>query len=77
MKGSTFPSRTITNEVDKPVKQGIIVPLGIDKPCELCKSFVCVQKPNGKIRLCLDPTQLNKSIVHPHHVAKLVDDLLP
>ena len=34
-------------------------------------------KPNGKIRLCLDPTQLNKYIVHPHHNAKLVEDLLP
>ena len=45
MKGSTFPSRTITNELDKLVKQGIIVPLGIDKPSELCNLFVCVQKP--------------------------------
>ena len=34
-------------------------------------------KPNGKIRLCLDPTQLNKYTVCPHHDAKLFEDLLP
>ena len=77
MKGSTFPSRTIKNELDKLVKQGFIVPLGIDEPSEWCNLFVCVQKPNGKIRLYLDPTQLNKYIVYPHHNAKLVEDLLP
>ena len=31
----------------------------------------------AKYNLCLDPTQLNKYIVHPHHNAKLVEDLLP
>ena len=77
MKGSTFPSRTITNELDKLVKQGIIVPLGIDEPSKWYNSFVCVWKPNGKMRLCLDPMQLIKCIVHPHYDAKLVEDLLP
>ena len=76
MKGSTVPSRTIKNELDKLVKHNIIVPLGIDKPSEWCNSFVYVQKPNGKIRLYLDPTQLNKYIVHPHHDVKLFENLL-
>ena len=52
------------------MKQGIIVPLCIDEPSECCNSSVCGQKPNGKIRFCLDLTQLNKCIVHPHHDAK-------
>ena len=34
MKGSTFTSRTLKIELDKPVKQGIIVSLGIDEPSE-------------------------------------------
>ena len=38
--------------------------------------FVCVRKTNGKIRLCLDPTHLNKWIIRPRHSAKLVDDFL-
>ena len=66
----------LKNELDKPVKHGIIVPLSIDIPREWFNSFVCVQKPSGKIRLCLDPTQLDKYIVHLHHDAKLVEGLL-
>ena len=34
------------------------------------------EKINGKIRLCLDLTHLNKWIICPHHSAKLVDDIL-
>ena len=39
-------------------------------------SFVCVRKTNRKIRLCLDPTHLNKWIIRPRHNSKLVDDIL-
>ena len=39
--------------------------------------FVCVCKPNGSIRLCLDPTHLTKYIVTPHHDSKTLDDILP
>ena len=35
-----------------------------------------MKKSNGKIRLCLDPTHLNKWIIRPCHSAKLVDDIL-
>ena len=45
----------LKNELDKLVKQGIIVSLGMDEPSEWCNLFVCVWKPNGKIRLCLRP----------------------
>ena len=39
--------------------------------------FICVCKSNGSIRLCLDPTHLNKYIVRPHHNSKTLDDILP
>ena len=42
----------------------------------MVKHFVCVKKPNGKIRLCIDPTHSNKWIIHPRHSTKLVDDIL-
>ena len=38
--------------------------------------FMCVRKANGKIRLCLDPTHLNKWIIRPRHSSKLMDDIL-
>ena len=37
---------------------------------------MCVRKSNSKIRLCLDPTHLNKWIIRPRHSARLVDDIL-
>ena len=38
---------------------------------------MCVRKPNGKMRLCLDLTQLKKFIICLQHDSKLVEDLLP
>ena len=55
----------LKKELDCLVDLGIIRKLGVDEPSEWVNSFVCVKKPNGKIRLCLDPTQLNKWIKCP------------
>ena len=55
----------LKKELDRLVQEDIIVPLGTDKPSEWCNSFVCIPKPNGKIRLCLDPTQLIKLLPTP------------
>ena len=67
----------LKKELDRLVQQGVNVPLGNDKSSQWCNSFVCVCKPNGKIRFCLNLPQLNKYIVHPHHSTKLVEDWLP
>ena len=47
-------------ELDKLCKEGILHKVDISEPIEWLNSFVCVKKSNGKIRLCLDPTHLNK-----------------
>ena len=57
-------------ELEKLVNEGILHKLKIDEKSEWFNSFICVRKPNGSIRLCLDPTHLNKYIVHPHHNSK-------
>ena len=63
-------------ELDKLYKEGILHKVDISEPIEWLNFFVCVKKSNGKIRLCLDPTHLNKWIIRPRHSAKLVDDIL-
>ena len=63
-------------ELEKLVKEGILHKVDISEPIEWLNSFVCVKKPNSKIRLCLDPTHLNRWIIRPRHSAKLVDDVL-
>ena len=67
----------LKQELDKLIKEGIIVPLGTDELSEWVSSFMCIRKPNGKIRLCLDLTESNKFIAHPHHDSKHLEDLLP
>ena len=45
---------------------GILTKLtpGMPTP-EWLNSFVIVKKPNGSLKVCLDPTDLNKSIIRP------------
>ena len=66
----------LKNELDKLVCEEILHKVDISELIEWLNSFVCVKKANGKIRLCLDPTHLNKWIIRPRHSAKLVDDIL-
>ena len=64
-------------ESDHLVSKGILVKITPDEPSDWLNSFVCVKKPNWKICLCLDPTQLNKYVIRLRHNARLVDAMLP
>ena len=66
----------LKRELDKLVNEKILHKVDIAEPIEWLNSFVCVKKPNGKLRLCLDPTHLNKWIIRPRHSSKLVDNVL-
>ena len=45
------------------VKDGILTKLDKNQATEWLNSFVVVRKPNGKLRICLDPTYLNPHII--------------
>ena len=32
-------------------------------------------KPNGEVRVCLDPSNLNKAIIREHHVPMMVEEI--
>ena len=53
------------------------MPLGVDETLEWCNSFVLVPKTNGKVRLCLDPVQLNQALIRPVHWGPTLNDILP
>ena len=55
----------------------IITQLGVDEMAEWCNSFVLVLKANGKVRLCLDPAQLNQALIRPIHRGPTLNDILP
>jgi hypothetical protein len=46
-------------------KTGVIT--RVDEPTEWVNSLVVVEKPNGQLRLCLDPRDLNKAIKREHY----------
>ena len=53
-----------TKEIQSMVESGILTKLtpGMPTP-EWLNSFVIVKKPNGNLRVCLDPMDLNKNII--------------
>ena len=65
----------LKEELDTLIQQGIIAK--VDRPTDWVNSCVCVTKPNGKLRLCLDPKDLNKAIKRPDHYTPTLDDVLP
>ena len=46
-------------------KAGIISKLDRNTPTPWLNSYIIVKKPNGSLRICLDPTDLNKYVVRP------------
>lgn len=62
-------------ELKRLVERGIIAK--DSEPTDWISSTVVVMKPNGKIRLCLDPRPLNKALKRNHYPMTVNDDLLP
>ena len=63
-------------ELDRLVKERVIVEVK-DQYTEWVNSIVPVRKPDGSIRLCLDPRDLNKAIQRNAWYSRTVDDVLP
>ncbi|CAB4002801.1 Retrovirus-related Pol poly from transposon opus [Paramuricea clavata] len=62
----------VKNEVDSWMeKMGVISKIGT--PTEWCSHMVVVPKSNGYIRICLDPSKLNESILRQAHHLPSVD----
>ena len=56
-------------------KAGIISKLDRNTPTPWVNSYVIVKKPNGSLRICLDPTDLNKYIIRPVCNSRTLDDV--
>ena len=53
------------------MQEGIIVP--VVEPIDWVNSLVVREKPNGSLRICLDPKDLNKAIKREHYPVPAVD----
>ena len=61
----------LQRELDEMQTQGIIVP--VDEPTDWINSLVVREKPNGSLRICLDPKDLNKRIKRECYPVPTVD----
>ena len=62
-------------ELQSMEKAGIISKLDHNTPTPWLNSYVIVKKANGSLRICLDPTDLNKYIVRPVCNSHTLDDV--
>ncbi|MCG8047630.1 MAG: RNase H-like domain-containing protein [Candidatus Thiodiazotropha endolucinida] len=46
------------------------------QPTDWVNSMVVVPKSNGKVRICIDPRDLNKAVLREHYPMKTIDDIL-
>ena len=63
-------------EIDSMVKAGILTKLDKNQASEWLNSFVVVRKPSGKLRVCLDPTDLSPHIIHPVCNSNTLDEIV-
>ena len=62
-------------ELDRLTDRKIIVP--VTEPTQWVNYLVIVEKSNSKLRICLDPRDLNKAIQRSHYPMSTVEQLLP
>lgn len=64
----------LKEELKRMENMKIITP--VSEPTEWVSSLVLVEKPNGSLRVCLDPRNLNKAIRRHHHKLPTTEDIL-
>ena len=47
----------------------------VETPTQWVSPIVVVKKPSGKVRICLDPRELNKAILREHYPLKTVEEV--
>ena len=60
-------------ELSRMCKMGVIE--AVHEPTDWVSSLVMVEKPNGKLRVCLDPRDLNKAIKRHHFKLPTAEEL--
>ena len=65
----------LKTELDRLTDLEIITPVQV--PTEWISATVVVMKPDGRVRLCIDPKPLNKALKRNHFPTPTIDDILP
>ena len=68
--------QALKDELSRLENKGIICKLDANCPTEWVNSMVIVPKPDGSIRLVMDPRDLNKHMKGPHHAVQTFDEVV-
>ena len=63
----------VKQELDRMCKLGVISPQ--KEPTEWVSNMIAAKKKNGDIRICIDPKDLNKALLRPHHPMRTIEDV--
>ena len=66
--------QNVKDELDRIERLGVVE--RVQEPTEWVNSLVAVLKPNGKIRLCIDPKDLNRAIKREQYPMKTIDEVI-
>ena len=66
--------KKVKEELERMEKLGVISK--VDIPTDWCAGMVVVPKPDGRIRICVDLTKLNKSVLRETYPLPKIDNLL-
>ena len=64
----------LDKELDSMLVDGITVP--VVEPTDWVNSLVVREKPNGSLRVCLEPRDLNKATKREHYPVPTVDSVI-
>jgi len=65
----------LKRELDRLESLQILTP--VTEPTPWVSSLVIVKKPNGSIRVCIDPKDLHEALKRSHYPLPTTDDILP
>ena len=65
----------VRKKLDSMEKEGVIKK--VNEPTEWVNSLLVETKPDGKMRICLDPSDLNRAIKREHYPVPVLEDLIP
>lgn len=65
----------LKQELEKLQRLGVIKK--VTEPTPWVSSLVTARKPNGQLRVCLDPKDLNEALKRSHYPTPTIDEILP
>jgi hypothetical protein len=66
----------VNEALEKLCEERVIVP--VTQPTNWLLNMLIKEKPNGKLRICIDPSQtINKAIKHPIYTIPTIEEKLP